>query len=289
MKRMLHGPWAPAFFSLALLSSAPLSLGCGSAQPPKELVEARAAYQRAESGVAGKLAPAQVHVAKKSLDDAERAFDDRGDEPDVRDKAYVALRKAQIAEARAGALGADQQKSLAQKEVGQATQTELHATKKALEETKNKLAMEQQQRVDLERRNKEALEQLAKLAAIKEESRGTVITISGAVLCPSNQSGLLPGAISALDNVVTTLKAAPDRDVVVEGHTDAQGARGYNMDLGLKRAESVRAHFVSRGIQPERVKAAGIGPDRPISDNKTPEGRAQNRRVEIIVSPPERK
>jgi outer membrane protein OmpA-like peptidoglycan-associated protein len=100
---------------------------------------------------------------------------------------------------------------------------------------------------------------------------------------------LLPGAISALDNVVTTLKAAPDREVTVEGHTDAQGARAYNMDLALKRAESVRQQFISRGIQPERVKATGIGPDRPIADNKTPEGRAQNRRVEIIVSPPERK
>ena len=264
--------------------------------PPKELVEARAAYQRAETGQAGKIVPAQVHVAKKALDDAEKAFDDQGDEPEVRDKSYVALRKAQSAEARAGSALAEQQKLQAQKDMGLTTQTDLLSTKKALEDTKNRLQTEQQgraeaerQKAELEKRNREALEQLAKLAAIKEESRGTVITINGAVLFPSNQSVLLPGAITALDNVVTTLKSAPDREVLVEGHTDSQGARAYNMDLALKRAESVRQQFVSRGIQPERVKASGIGPDRPISDNKTPEGRAQNRRVEIIVSPPERK
>ncbi len=262
---------------------------CGAAAPPKELVEARAAYQRAETGSAGKVAPAQVHVAKKALDDAEKAFDDQGDKPEVRDRAYVALRKAQNAEARAGSLVAEQQKALAQKDMGLTTQSDLQNTKKAVEDTRNKLQTEQQQRADAERRNKDALEQLAKLAAIKEESRGTVITINGAVLFPSNQSVLLPGAVGALDNVVTTLKAAPDRDVLVEGHTDSQGARAYNMDLGLKRAESVRQQFVSRGIQPERVKASGLGPDRPIADNKTPEGRAQNRRVEIIVSPPQRK
>ncbi|MFO0672490.1 MAG: OmpA family protein [Polyangiaceae bacterium] len=283
--------------SLALVAAAlTLVAGCGTVAPPKELVEARAAYQRAETGVAGKMTPAQVHVAKKALDDAERAFDDQGDEPEVRDKAYVALRKAQIADARAGAAVAEQQKAQAAKDMGLAQQSELQTTKRALEETRGKLAVEQQQRAEAERlraeaerRNKEALEQLAKLAAIKEEARGTVITINGNVLFPSNQSVLLPGAIAALDNVVTTLKAAPDREVVVEGHTDSQGARQYNMDLAVKRAESVREHFLSRGIQPERVKAVGIGPDRPIADNKTPEGRAQNRRVEIIVSPPERK
>jgi outer membrane protein OmpA-like peptidoglycan-associated protein len=276
-------------FRMASIMLALAAVACGGAQPPKELVEARAAYQRAESGQAGKAVPAQVHDAKKALDEADRAFDDKGDEPEVRDKAYVALRKAQIAEAKGGAAIAEQQRIQAQKDMGITTQTELQTTRRALEETRGKLQQEQVSRAEAERRSKEALEQLAKLAAIKEESRGTVITISGAVLFPSNQSVLLPGAISALDNVVTTLKAAPDRDVIVEGHTDAQGARGYNMDLALKRAESVRQHFISRGIQPERVKAAGIGPDRPISDNKTPEGRAQNRRVEIIVSPPERK
>jgi outer membrane protein OmpA-like peptidoglycan-associated protein len=286
MKRPTLGAWTAQSLTATALA---FMLACGATMPPNELVEARAAYHRAEAGPAGKVAPAQVHVAKKALDDAEKAFDDQGDQPEVRDKAYVALRKAQTAEARAGASVAEQQKTQAQKEIGQSTQSELQSTRKALEDTRNKLQLEQQQRVEAERRSKEALEQLAKLAAIKEEARGTVITINGNVLFPSNQSVLLPGAISALDNVVTTLKAAPDRDVLVEGHTDSQGARAYNMELALKRAESVRQHFISRGIQPERVKATGIGPDRPIADNKTPEGRAQNRRVEIIVSPPERK
>jgi len=57
------------------------------------------------------------------------------------------------------------------------------------------------------------------------------------------------------------------------------------MDLGRKRAESVREQLVSRGVAADRIKAAGIGPDRPVANNTSAEGRANNRRVEIVVDP----
>ena len=116
-----------------------------------------------------------------------------------------------------------------------------------------------------------------------------VITLSGAVLFASGKSDLLPAAMNALDNVVTALKANPDRNITVEGHTDSQGQRAYNMDLSQKRADSVRTYFATHGIPGEIIKAVGLGPDRPVADNAKPEGRANNRRVEIIVSPAERK
>jgi outer membrane protein OmpA-like peptidoglycan-associated protein len=109
------------------------------------------------------------------------------------------------------------------------------------------------------------------------------------VLFPSGQSVLLPAAMSSLDNVVTALKSTPDRNIMIEGHTDSVGQRTYNMDLSQKRAQSVRDYLVGHGLPAEIVRAQGVGPDRPIADNGTADGRANNRRVEIVVSPPERK
>src|SRR5690606_16314049 len=90
--------------------------GCGSTLPPKELVEARAAYQAASKGPAAQQSPAELHVAKQSLDQAERSFNDDGDSPQTKDYAYIAIRKAQLAEASARALIAQKDKEAAERE-----------------------------------------------------------------------------------------------------------------------------------------------------------------------------
>src|SRR4051812_45560188 len=93
-----------------LLSFAALVGGlaaCGASAPPKELVDARAAYARAEGGPAAQLVPAELHVARESLDVAEHAFHDNPDRPDTDDVAFVALRKAQRADALGRAADAD--------------------------------------------------------------------------------------------------------------------------------------------------------------------------------------
>ena len=77
----------------------------------------------------------------------------------------------------------------------------------------------------------------------------------------------------------------PDSKMVVEGHTDSQGAAAYNQDLSQRRAQSVRDYLVSRGIAEDRVTAQGFGSSRSIADNKSAEGSANNRRVEIVVAP----
>ncbi|WP_394837186.1 OmpA family protein [Pendulispora rubella] len=266
-----------------------LLVGCGSTPPPKELLEARTAYQKAQTGQANQVNPAQVHVAKGSLDQAEKSYDDEPGSPETRDRAYIALRKSQLADAQAGMMVAERQREQAQKEL-QTTQVAMgRKTERELESAKKQLERSQQQLEDERRRTKEALDNLAKMAEVKNDNRGMVITLSGQVLFASGASALLPAAMSALDNVVTALKANPDRSITVEGHTDSQGQRGFNMDLSQKRADSVRQYIISHGLPPEIVKAVGVGPDRPVASNGTAEGRANNRRVEIIVSPPERK
>ncbi len=264
-------------------------IGCGSSPALKELVDARAAYAKAHIGTANQNSPAQVHVAKESLDAAEKAFADDPDTQETRDKSYVALRAAELAQAHGRLVHAEEQKTQALKELQETQVAQLSSTKKQLGAMKQSLEQEKAARLEAEKRAKEALENLAKMAQIKEESRGMVITLSGAVLFTSGKATLLPAALSGLDNVVTALKSTPDRNVTVEGHTDSQGARSFNMDLATKRAQAVRDYIVSKGLPSETVKAVGIGPDRPIAENGTAEGRANNRRVEIIVSPAERK
>jgi outer membrane protein OmpA-like peptidoglycan-associated protein len=129
------------------------------------------------------------------------------------------------------------------------------------------------------------MEKLAASAVgvVREESRGTVITIPGSVLFASGKSTLLPSAQIKLNAVAEALKDQDDRKIMVEGHTDSQGTEDFNMVLSQGRAQAVRDYLVSRGVPTDRITAQGYGLTRPVADNKSPEGRANNRRVEIIV------
>jgi outer membrane protein OmpA-like peptidoglycan-associated protein len=268
-------------------------IGCGSTLPPKELVDARAAYQGASKGPAAQQSPAELHVAKQSLDQAERAFNDDGDSAHTKDLSYIAIRKSQLAEASARASIAQKDKEAAEREANnlqgdylKKAQHDLASTKSNLEKTQDQLAAEKVAREAADKKLAQAMADLQKIASVKQEQRGMVITLSGGVLFASNESTLLPAAIVKLNEVAEALvKQSPDSNMTVEGHTDSQGNRQYNMDLSMKRADAVRSQLVSRGVAQDRIKAVGIGPDRPVADNKSAEGRANNRRVEIIVEP----
>jgi outer membrane protein OmpA-like peptidoglycan-associated protein len=269
--------------SVSLLA---LTAACGSTLPPKELVDARAAYQAASKGPASQQSPAELHVAKQSLDQAERSFSDDGDTPATKDYAYIAIRKAQLAEASARTTIAQHDKESADKDASNLTTDQLRTAQKELSSTKHNLERTQEQLAAAEKKAAQALADLQKIAAVKQESRGMVITLSGSVLFASNESTLLPAAMIKLNEVADALiKGNPDSNITVEGHTDSQGQRQYNMDLAKKRADAVRDQLVARGVASDRIKAVGIGPDRPVADNHTAEGRANNRRVEIIVEP----
>lgn len=128
-------------------------------------------------------------------------------------------------------------------------------------------------------------ESLARLAAVKEEQRGLVITLSGSVLFPSDQATLLPEAQTRLGQVSAALLATKERNIVVEGHTDSRGSENHNIDLSQRRADAVRSYLVSQGYESDRIQAHGMGKSRPVANNGNAEGRANNRRVEIVVEP----
>ena len=307
MKRNVSTGWL-----LCLVLPAALLIGCASTLAPKQLVDARAAYQRAETSKGAGLMPVPLHEAKLALDVAEASFVNDAELDRTIGLAYVAERKAKLAEAQG--ITADQvaQNAQAQKQLASMqsqdlantkqglanaqqglvnAQGELSRTQGQLNMTAEQLAAEKKAREAADKRAREAMDKLGMAAAlsIKEEPRGTVIILPGSVLFASNKWELLPGAQVKLDAVAEALKNQSDHKMVVEGHTDSQGTEASNMELRQKRAQSVRDYLVARGVKQETINAMGIGQVRPIADNKSPEGRANNRRVEIIVQPIEKR
>jgi outer membrane protein OmpA-like peptidoglycan-associated protein len=280
--------------SLLVLLSA-----CGATLPPQELVDARKAYDRASKGMSAQLAPAQLDTAKQALDKAEKSFEDEGDDAPTPDLAYVAERKALIAEAAAGKLAAERDAEKADKMFKDAqldgldkAKSELskerqagEKTKAELENEKKALSAEKVARAEAERKAAAAMASLAEVAKVKEEARGMVITLSGAVLFATGKYELLPIARDKLDEVAKALVDQGYKGILVEGHTDSVGKASDNDTLSLKRAESVRTYLVSRGIPSDKIRATGLGSSRSLADNSTPDGRANNRRVEIVVEP----
>ena len=272
----------------------------GNVPPPKQLVDARAEYQTAKAGLAMQLDPTDLHEADLALQRAESAWRDSQDPKDEHpiDLAIVAQRKAQIATAEAAALKAGQDAQQAKADLQavmqnqlQAAKGQLNQTQQALNQTQTQLqqtaaqaAAQQKQLADLEARLKDARDTIAKIAAVKDDSRGMVITLQGEVLFATGKWELKPAAMAKLDQIADALRGK-EQPMVVFGYTDNVGTYQTNMDLSQKRAQAVRDYLVTKGIPADLITAQGKGPDMPIAENTSIEGRAQNRRVEIVVQP----
>ena len=116
----------------------------------------------------------------------------------------------------------------------------------------------------------------------REEARGSVITLGDAVFAPG-RSQLQPDAIANLDTIIEFVNRDPSRKVRIEGHTDASGSDNANQVLSQQRAEAVRAALSARGVDMARMAAIGRGESVPVASNSSAEGKARNRRVEIIL------
>jgi outer membrane protein OmpA-like peptidoglycan-associated protein len=283
-------------WNYALVVAVPMivagSVGCaGDHIPPKSLVDARADYSQARNGIAMQLDPTDVHEADLSLQTAEQAFHDSPDDPSTTDLAIIADRKALLAESQAATMKAQQDAQLATQQVqvtraAQLNQTQqvLGATQMQLQQQQAQTAADQQKLQQLEANLKDARSTIAKIASVKDDDRGLVITLQGEVLFKTGKWDLKPGAMAKLDQIAEALKGK-EQPITVYGFTDNVGTHDNNMDLSQRRAESVRTYLVSKGIPQDLIKAEGKGPDSPVADNESVEGRAQNRRVELVVQP----
>ena len=275
-----------ALRSLALLGLLAAS-GCAMAMPPPELVEARSTYARVAKGPAASLKPDVLLSAKQQLEKAEQQLVSTGADGATRDLAYIASRKALLAESDANTVAALKSKADAEAGGRAAQAADLKNTKGELANTQQALEKEKTARAEAEKRAAAAMADLQKIASVKKEDRGLVITLPGGVLFKTDKFELLPAAQAQLNLVSDALtRNSPDAKMVVGGYTDSQGTAAHNNELSEKRAKSVADYLVSRGIAKDRVTSKGFGAEMPIAENGSVEGRALNRRVEIVVENP---
>jgi outer membrane protein OmpA-like peptidoglycan-associated protein len=182
-------------------------------------------------------------VAGEQLALAEKTFDKEGDTLLVRDEAYVAERRSQLADVKARTAEYDRKASLSTDEAQQTQARQLDGARSQLAQTRQQLAAAAA-----------AMSELAALKTIqgvKQDDRGTVITLSGSVLFASAKYDLLPSAEETLAHVAAALsKSDPQSRIVVQGYTDSQGGDAFNEALSQRRAETVRSFLTSHGIGP---------------------------------------
>ena len=285
--------------TIALVISFLGATACASSTPTPELVNARQAYDRARTDPTASLVPDSVLSAKQALDKAEAVHNSDPQSDSEKSYAYVAQRRAELALALGDNAKAKQQADAAaahytelQDKLRTSAVAQLGAERSqvsqlgsALQQSQTGLAAETDARKAAEARAARAMESLNKIAQVKEESRGMVITLSGQVLFVTGKAELLPAAQDQLEQVAKALKDQGEiKPMVVEGYTDSVGTESANLTLSKNRAEAVRAYLVSKGIPSDKITSVGKGKSNPVASNDTADGRANNRRVEIVIA-----
>ena len=182
---------------------------------------------------------------------------------------------------------AEREKEIAlQKEAESARAAELSAEEagqaRRLAETRASEAEFARREADLASQQITSLTRQLENLQLRETESGVVVTL-GDVLFASGQARLVEGGQSSLEEVVDLLQTEPDKKIRVEGHTDSRGDADANLLLSEQRAQAVRESLISLGVASERVTALGMGEDFPIASNEDEEGRARNRRVDVIL------
>jgi outer membrane protein OmpA-like peptidoglycan-associated protein len=261
------------------------SVGCSKPFTYPDLQKAKDTYAHAVKTGDPTAFPKEFDDAKKSIgaaqsaQDAQASFEYGKDPSRERNLSKEALYRAEVADSASAAAKADADR--------RAKEWELAGLQKEWDE-KGAATNDAAARAEAERAAREAEEarkRLAKFADVKEDERGTIITLAGGIPFKTGKADLQNVAVDRLKIVAEALKGT-QRTILVEGHTDSTGKPETNMKLSQARAETVRKYLIDGGIPADQIRAQGIGQDRPIADNKTSAGRAKNRRVEVILEKP---
>ena len=195
----------------------------------------------------------------------------------------AARQKAEAEQAKAEALA--QQQALAEQAASaQKAAAESEQMRQEADQLRQQ-AEAQRQQAEKEKQELRArlLQQLNSILSTRDSARGLIANMSD-VLFKSGSFELLPGARERLAKVSGIVLAYPTLHLQVEGHTDSVGTDEYNQNLSEHRAQAVRDYLVQQGISANTIGSRGLGKTQPIATNDTPEGRQQNRRVELVLS-----
>ena len=138
----------------------------------------------------------------------------------------------------------------------------------------------------MDRQQRELEQQLSGSGVgVKRQGDNLVLIMPGDVTFDTNQSSIQGRFHAVLDDVATVFNRYDQSLVDIIGHADSDGSDSYNLDLSRRRAESVAAYLNQRGVDANRIYYEGRGESQPIASNATADGKAQNRRVEILIQP----
>ena len=233
----------------------------------KAAAEAREARARADAEAEAQRR-AQAEQAQKEAEEAKAAAEKAKAEAEQA-AAEAARQKEEAEKAKAEAVA--QQQALAAE------------TAKAQQSAAQSEQLRQQAEKEKQDLRARLLQQLNSVLATRDTARGLIANMSD-VLFKTGSYELAPGARERLAKVSGILLAYPSLHVQIEGHTDSVGGDEYNQTLSENRANAVRDYFVQQGIPAASIESRGFGKTQPIATNDTPEGRQQNRRVELVLS-----
>jgi len=120
-------------------------------------------------------------------------------------------------------------------------------------------------------------------ATVTREGEGILVKFDSGILFDTDKADLKAAAQTNLSNLATSLQNNPQTNILIVGHTDNTGTDAHNMDLSIRRAQSVKSYIAAGNVASSRLTTTGKGEVEPIADNNTVDGRAQNRRVEIVI------
>lgn len=120
-------------------------------------------------------------------------------------------------------------------------------------------------------------------AEVTRAGEGLIVKFPDGILFDFNKTDVKTAGKTNVDKLATSMENNPDTDILIVGHTDNVGADAYNMDLSQRRAQAVKSLIITDGVGSSRLKTEGRGETEPIGDNTSASGRAQNRRVEIVI------
>jgi len=257
---------------LAAMAAAMTFAGCASTPTTNPALEnARTAVRSAEADPnVGKYAALDLQAAKNELQEAESAAM-KHDEAGIAQPAYLAAQTARLAQINASAKADD-----ARVAAGQTERDRIQLNARTAEVDSAKLARDQA------KQKASALQSEVDALNAKPTDRGLVLTL-GDVLFDTGKAGLNPGASRNLDHLVQFLTEHDDRRVEIDGYTDSVGTDSFNLDLSQRRADTVKAVLVSRGIDSSRIVSRGYGKEFEVASNSEASGRQLNRRVEIVI------
>src|SRR5256712_3361351 len=131
-------------------------------------------------------------------------------------------------------------------------------------------------------------QELQQVANARRTESGILVNLKSSLLFSTDSAVVKPAAVGQLAQLGDILAKYPDDRIRIQGHTDSTGSAAHDEELSLLRAEAVRDVLPSRGLNPRQMLVEGVGAARPIPDNSTAEGRAENRRVQLNIDVPQR-